>query len=120
MTEHKQKPCEYRFIRSKPDPEKGWVAIFADQNVLGEAGVAALRSAASRANQFNSISSRGGIHIFDADKLNEIKAVHMAHSLHENVRQITRALEVLDAKIRGEAVPPLPQGQKAQHQVRAH
>ena len=94
--EHKQKPVEYRFIKSTQQGDQ-FVAIMADQNVLGESGVEAMRSAA-RMGQFNQISIRAGVHFMDADKLKIAHDVCRGHGLQDSVSSLARAITVVNEK----------------------
>lgn len=94
--ENKQKPVEYRFIKSTKQGEN-WVAIMADQNVIGEAGVNALRSAAMT-DKFNQIRIREGVHFMDAERLEMARDVCMSHGMNDSAAALKRAMDVVNEK----------------------
>jgi hypothetical protein len=94
--EHKQKPVEYRFIKSTQQGDQ-FVGIMADENVLGKSGVDAMRSAA-RMGQFNSISIRAGVHFMDAEKLQIAHDVCRGHGMQDSVSNLARAITVVNEK----------------------
>jgi len=94
MTE--QKPVEYVFIKSI-EHQDGWVGMMADKAVLGENGVQALRSSVMT-GAFNQMRIRSGVHFMDEDRLAAAKNVQLAHGNTENIKQLSRALEVVQQK----------------------
>lgn len=66
---------DLRFIKTVERPQ-GWVAMFADADVIGESGVDSIRSASKIPSVFNTIRSREGIHFYDRQAMwNQVKKI---------------------------------------------
>ena len=60
----------YCFIKTI-ERNDGWVAMFADENVIGASGVEAIRSASKIPSVFNTIRTRAGIHFLGSKAIKE-------------------------------------------------
>lgn len=100
---------KHHFIKTVQRPE-GWVAMFADAEVLGgEHAVESLRTASKTAT-FNAVKIREGVHFYSAEQLTRRIGTLKIEGLDRSAAAFERALAAIVTRNAGAPVMPEMQG----------